>query len=42
MIDCIKKTGYTSPKTLELSQLLDGYIVEQQKHNMELYKYKKR
>jgi uncharacterized FlgJ-related protein len=38
MINSIQETGYTSKKTVELSQLLDRYIVEQQKENLKTYK----
>jgi hypothetical protein len=40
MINSIQETGYTSKKTVELSQLLDRYIVEQQKENLKTYKVK--
>jgi uncharacterized FlgJ-related protein len=42
MINSIQETGYTSKKTVELSQLLDRYIVEQQKENLKIYKVKSR
>jgi hypothetical protein len=42
MINSIQETGYTSKKTVELSQLLDRYIVEQQKENLKTYKVKSR
>jgi hypothetical protein len=42
MINSIQETGFTSKKTVELSQLLDRYIVEQQKENLKTYKVKSR
>jgi hypothetical protein len=42
MINSIQETGYTSKKTVELSQLLDRYIVEQQKENLKTSKVKSR
>jgi hypothetical protein len=42
MINSIQKSGYTSKQTVELSQLLDKYIVEQQKENLRTSKVKSR
>ncbi|MEW8970769.1 MAG: aspartyl-phosphate phosphatase Spo0E family protein [Mesobacillus sp.] len=41
MIISIKENGYLNKKTIELSQELDVYILEQQKLGMELLRKKR-
>ncbi|WNF23492.1 aspartyl-phosphate phosphatase Spo0E family protein [Mesobacillus jeotgali] len=41
MIISIKENGYLNKKTIELSQELDVYILEQQKFGMELLRKKR-
>ena len=41
MIRSIKENGYLNQKTIQLSQELDVYILEQQKLGMELLKKKR-
>ncbi|MBT2642913.1 aspartyl-phosphate phosphatase Spo0E family protein [Bacillus sp. ISL-41] len=41
MIISIKENGYLNKKTIELSQELDVYILEQQKIGLELLKKKR-
>lgn len=41
MIISIKENGYLNKKTIELSQELDIYILEQQKLGMELLRKKR-
>ncbi|GAM15074.1 aspartyl-phosphate phosphatase Spo0E family protein [Mesobacillus selenatarsenatis] len=42
MIISIKENGYMSKRTIQLSQELDVYILEQQKIGMELLRKKRR
>jgi hypothetical protein len=42
MIDSVKETGYTSLKTVELSQLLDSYILQHQKNNLKRSTHRKK
>ncbi|WP_079504930.1 aspartyl-phosphate phosphatase Spo0E family protein [Mesobacillus jeotgali] len=42
MIISIKENGYLNQKTIQLSQELDVYILEQQKLRMELLKTRRR
>jgi hypothetical protein len=41
MIRSIQENGYLNQKTIQLSQELDVYILEQQKQGMELLKKKR-
>lgn len=41
MINSIKENGYLNQRTIQLSQELDVYILEQQKLGMELLKKKR-